>query len=340
MPYEPLVLCVPNFSEGKDDRIIKSICEVIEKYDVQVINVDKGESAGRTVITFWGVLKNVLKAAFSAAAEASKQIDMRVHTGTHPCFGATDVMPLIPLKNITLEETAQAARVLAKRIGNELSYPVYCYEKASFKKDFLALEEVRKGGYAHLQKRFIENNYPPDFGPNQFIAETGATAVGARDFLVAYNVNLKTEDLIKAKAIAKRIRQKRRDGLLPGVKAIAWYIEEYGFCQISTNITQTNQISLSEVFEEVKSISLEFDISTTGSEIIGLVPLKVMYKAGQYYSNKKSQNTGQQESFLNETDLISLAIKYLGLNIPHKFDPAKKIIEYLIPLLRTNVNIV
>lgn len=344
-----LIECVPNFSEGRNMAVIKQITSQIEQVDgVRLLDVDPGKATNRTVVTFVGEPEAVIEAAFLAVKKASEIIDMRNHTGEHPRMGATDVCPLIPISGITMEETVVYARRLAERIGKELSIPVYCYEYAAFAEERRNLANCRSGEYEGLQKKLSDPKWKPDFGPAAFNATAGATAVGARDFLIAYNVNLNTTSVRRANAIAFDIREKGRPkregnqitgkilkdekgedlyipGTLKAVKAIGWYIEEYGIAQISINLTNINITPMHVAFEEASKKALERGIRVTGSELVGLIPLKAMLDAGKYFLRKQQRSVG-----VSEEELMKIAVKSLGLDDLKPFDPKEKIIEYLL----------
>ena len=344
-----LIECVPNFSEGRDMSIIKQITDEIEKIDgVKLLDVDPGKATNRTVVTFVGEPKPVIEAAFQAIKKASELIDMSKHKGEHPRMGATDVCPLIPISNITLDETAEYARQLGERAGAELAIPFYLYEHAAVKKERQNLATVRSGEYEGLADKLADPKWKPDFGPAKFNAKAGATAIGARDFLIAYNVNLNTTSVKRANSVAFDIREKgrikregdpingkivldkkgeptRTKGKCKSVKAIGWFIEEYGLAQISMNITNINHTSLHKAFEECRNSANKRGMRVTGSELVGLVPKKVMIAAGKYFLSQQNLSTGA-----SDTAIIDCAVKSLGLNDLGHFDPKKKIIEYLL----------
>lgn len=344
-----LIECVPNFSQGRDLTIIKQITDCIESVEgIKLLDVDPGAATNRTVVTFVGEPELVLKAALLGMKKAKELIDMRKHTGAHPRFGATDVCPLIPVSNISMEETVEWARLLAKQAGEELNYPIYCYENAAFKSDRKNLASIRSGEYEGLQKKLNDPNWAPDFGPAAFVAETGATAIGARDFLVAFNVNLNTTSVRRANAIAFDVRERgrvKREGnpitgkicldekgnkvMIPGslkaVKAIGWFIEEYGVAQISMNLTNINITSVHQAFEEVSKKANERGIRVSGSELVGVIPLKAMLEAGKYFLRKQQRSVG-----VSNEELIKIAVKSMGLDELKPFDPRKNIIEYLL----------
>jgi len=349
MAVKQLIECVPNFSEGKDMSIIKQITDEIEKIEgVKLLDVDPGKATNRTVVTFVGEPEPVIEAAFMAIKKASEIIDMSKHKGEHPRMGATDVCPLIPIANISMEETAAYAVALAKRAGSELDIPFYLYEAAATKPNRKNLATVRAGEYEGLPQKLADPKWKPDYGPAKFNPRAGSTAIGARDFLIAYNINLNTTSVRRANSIAFDIREngrlKREGGKVSGkiikdkkgnplrtkgkckaVKAIGWYIEEYGVAQISMNLTNIKLTSLHKAFEETCKSADKRGIRVTGSEIVGLVPLKVMLDAGNYFLKKQERSTG-----ISEKEIIHIAVKSLGLDELAPFDPEKKIIEYVL----------
>lgn len=342
-----IIECVPNFSEGRNMNIIKAITDEIEKVDGAVLlDVDPGKATNRTVVTFVGEPDIVIEAAFQAVKKASELIDMSKHTGEHPRFGATDVCPLVPISNISMEETVEYARKLAKRIGEELDISIYCYENAAFNDIRKNLANCRSGEYEGLKEKLNTKEWKPDFGPSSLNVKAGATAVGARDFLVAYNINLNTTSTRRANAIAFDVREKgrvkREDGKLTGkpikdengntvyipgalksVKAIGWYIEEYGVAQISMNLTNVSITPVHIAFDEVCKRANARGIRVTGSEIVGLVPLKTMLDAGRYFLDKQHRSSG-----ISDKEIIKIACKSMGLDDLSKFKPEEKIIEY------------
>jgi glutamate formiminotransferase/formiminotetrahydrofolate cyclodeaminase len=344
-----LIECVPNFSEGRDMNIIRQITDKIEAVDgVKLLDVDPGAATNRTVVTMVGTPDEVLEAAFQAVKKASEIIDMRKHKGEHPRMGATDVCPLIPIANITMEETAELAHKLAKRIGEELKISVYCYENAALKPNRRNLATCRAGEYEGLADKFANPEWKPDFGPDVLNEKAGATAVGARDFLVAFNVNLNTTSTRRANSIAFDVRERgrvKRDGdpitgkvvkdekgnqvYVPGtlksVKAIGWFIEEYGVAQISMNLTNIGITPVHIAFDEVCRKAEARGIRVTGSELIGLVPLKAMLDAGKYFLAKQQRSLG-----VDEDELIKIAVKSMGLDELKPFNPKEKIIEYVL----------
>ena len=344
-----LIECVPNFSEGRDLTIIKQITDQIETLEgVRLLDVDPGKATNRTVVTFVGEPAQVIEAAFLAIKKASEIIDMRQHSGEHARMGATDVCPLIPVANISMEETVLFAKALAKRVGEALDIPVYLYESAASKPERRNLATVRAGEYEGLPTKLQDPNWQPDFGPATFNAQAGATVIGARDFLVAYNINLNTTSTRMANAIAFDVREAGRvkreghpvlgkvvndekgepvriPGTLKSVKAVGWYIEEYGFAQISMNLTNINVTSVHMAFDEVVRAAQERGVRVTGSELVGLIPLRCMLEAGRHYLSKMGRSEG-----VSDEELIQTAIRSMGLNELGPFDPKKKIIEYLI----------
>ena len=347
-----LIECVPNISEGRDMAVINSISDVVEKIDdVRLLNVDPGKATNRTVITFIGEPEAVLEAAFQLIKKSKELIDMSNHLGEHPRMGAVDVCPLIPISNISMEETVVYAHKLAKRVGLELGIPVYCYENAAKKKDRVNLADCRSGEYEGLEKKISSKNWKPDYGPNKFntsVKKSGATAIAARDFLIAYNINLNTTSTRRANAIAFDLREagriKREGGKLNGkilkdkkgnvlrqpgyfknLKGIGWYIQEYGIAQISYNLTNINTTPLHEVFDKTCERAEVRGLRVTGSELIGLVPKKVLIDAGKYFLVKQKRSLA-----IPEKDIIHIAVKSLGLDELSKFNPNERIIEYLI----------
>lgn len=332
-----LIECVPNFSEGNDLGIIKQITDEIEKVaGVRLLNVDPGKATNRTVVTFVGHPDAVVEAAYLAIKKAGELIDMSKHKGEHPRMGATDVCPLIPISNISMEETAKYAQQLAKKVGEELQIPVYLYEAAQANKERSNLSVIRAGEYEGFFKKIKQPEWKPDFGPTVFDVKRGGTVIGARDFLVAYNVNLNTTSTRRANAIAFDVREAGRNvvengvkvnkpGSLKCVKAIGWFIEEYGVAQISINLTNINVTPVHIAFDEVCRKADARGIRVTGSELVGLVPLKAMLDAGKYFLRKQKRSTG-----VSEKELIKIAVKSLGLDELAPFNPDEKIIEYLL----------
>ncbi|MCB2195157.1 MAG: glutamate formimidoyltransferase [Bacteroidetes bacterium] len=342
-----LIECVPNFSEGNNMDIIKQITNEIEGVEgVSLLDVDPGQATNRTVVTMVGTPEEVCEAAFRAVKKASELIDMRHHKGAHPRFGATDVCPLVPVSNITMEETVEYAHKLAKRIGEELNIPIYCYENAALKEERRNLAVCRAGEYEGLKDKLAKPEWKPDFGPAEFNAKSGVTAVGARDFLVAYNVNLNTTSTRRANAIAFDVREKGRvkreggsltgkpvldengkkvwePGTLKCVKAIGWFIDEYGIAQISMNLTNISVTPVHIAFDEVFKKALDRGIRVSGSELVGLIPLQAMLDAGKYFLRKQNRSVG-----IPEKEIIKIAVKSMGLDDLYEFKPEEKIIEY------------
>jgi glutamate formiminotransferase/formiminotetrahydrofolate cyclodeaminase len=346
---QQLIECVPNFSEGCDMHIIKQITDEIEAVEgVRLLNVDPGKATNRTVVTFVGSPEAVIEAAFQAIKKAGELIDMSKHKGEHPRMGATDVCPLIPIANISMEETAKWAQKLGERVGKELALPIYLYEAAQTDKKRNNLSVIRAGEYEGFFKKIKLPEWKPDFGPAEFDAKRGATVIGARDFLVAYNVNLNTTSTRRANSIAFDVREGgrvKREGnpitgkivsdangkpvMIPGtlksVKAIGWFIEEYGVAQISMNLTNINITPVHIAFDEVCKKATERGIRVTGSELIGLIPLKAMLDAGKYFLLKQQRSIG-----VSEKELIKIAVKSMGLDELGPFKPEERIIEYML----------
>jgi len=347
-----IIECVPNFSEGRDMSIIKQITDAIESVEgIKILDIDPGAATNRTVVTLVGTPEEVCEAAFRGVKKAAELIDMSKHKGAHPRFGATDVCPLIPVSNITMEETVEYARKLAKRIGEELNIPIYCYEFAAFEAKRKNLANCRAGEYEGLKNRIITDEWKPDFGPNVWNENTiksGVTAVGARNFLVAYNINLNTTSVNKANSVAFVVREKGRvkreghpvtgkivtdekgakvfdPGLLKSVKAIGWFIEEYGVAQISMNLTDINVTPVHIAFDTVCQEADKIGLRVTGSELVGVMPLKAIIDAGKYFLKKQGRSTG-----IADSDIIKIAVKSLGLDELKPFDPKKNIIEYML----------
>ncbi|TSJ44136.1 glutamate formimidoyltransferase [Mucilaginibacter corticis] len=332
---KPIIECVPNFSEGVDQGIIHSITGAIGSVEgVKLLNVDPGRGANRTVVTFAGEPEAVVEAAFQGIKMAGELIDMRTQKGEHPRMGATDVCPLIPVSNISLDETAQYAIQLAKRVGDELKIPVYLYEHAQPNKKRSNLAAIRAGEYEGFFKKIKLPMWQPDFGPAELDAKRGATVIGARDFLVAYNINLNTSSTHIANEIAQEVREtgkiiinengkERIPGALKHVKAIGWYIEEYGKAQVSMNLTNITETPIHQVFDEVAAKAADHGVTVTGSELIGMIPLKAMVEAGRHFLHQQGITY-----LVNERKLIDAAIQAMGLNELAPFDPQKRIIEY------------
>lgn len=343
-----IIECVPNFSEGRDLDVIRQITDEIEKVDgVSLLDVDPGMATNRTVVTFVGAPEDVIEGAFQAIKKAMEVIDMSKHTGEHPRMGATDVCPLIPISGISLEETAQYAHKLAKRVGEELGLPIYTYEAAATAAERRNLATIRAGEYEGFAKKIYEAVWKPDYGPAEFLPKHGATVIGARDFLVAYNVNLNTSSVRRANSVAFDVRENGRikregnpitgpvvndadgnpmrvPGMCKSVKAIGWYIEEYGLAQISMNLTDLKETPLHVAFEACRTSANKRGLRVTGSELVGLMPLQVILDAGKYFLEQQQRSTG-----ISEEEIIHIAVKSLGLDDLAPFDPRKKIIEYV-----------
>ncbi len=347
-----IIECVPNFSEGRDKETISAITSAITSAaPVALLDVDPGEATNRTVVTFVGTPDDVVEAAFAGIKRAAELIDMRKHHGAHPRMGATDVCPLIPVSGVTLEECAELSRVLAKRVADELGIPVYCYEAAAFTPERKNLAVCRAGEYEALPEKMNHPGKGPDFGDRPFdeaAARTGATTIGARDFLIAVNFNLNTTSTRRANAIAFDVREKGRPqreggkvtgkplkdengkplmipGTLKGTKAIGWYIDEYGIAQVSMNITDINTTPLHVAFDEVCRAANERGIRVTGTEIVGLIPKRALVDAGKYFLRKQQRSLG-----IPEADIIRIAVKSMGLDELKPFKPEEKVIEYLL----------
>ncbi len=345
--------CVPNFSEGRDMGVIHEITGEIERVEcVHLLHVDPSASANRTVVTFIGQPEAVAEAAFVAIKTATSVIDMHKHHGEHPRLGAVDVCPLVPFAGTTMEETVVYARSLARRVGQELHIPVYCYAHASSKPHRRNLAAIRAGEYEGLAKKLQNPHWKPDFGPAEFNAKTGAVVIGARNVLIAYNVNINSTSVKIAHEIARDIREIGRikrnghpttgdivkdengkpvriPGSLKSVKAIGWYIAEYGFCQVSMNLTDSQITPMHIAFEEVCAKAKAWGIQVTGSELVGMVPLQALRETGEYVVGKQKGSAGSSTS-----ELISTAIQYLGLDALEPFDPHARIIEYALQKTR------
>ena len=345
-----LIECVPNISEGRNKIIIDKIVDVVESVDgVKLLNVDPGKATNRTVITFVGEPEKVIESAFLLIQKAQELINMSLHKGEHPRMGAVDVCPLIPISNISMEETVEYAHKLSKRVGNDLNIPVYCYENAAKEQKRINLSNCRSGEYEGLSKKIITKEWKPDYGPNDFnesVVKSGVTAISARDFLIAYNINLNSTSSRRANAIAFDLREAgrvkregdkisgkiikdskgnplRQPGLFKNLKGIGWYIEEYGIAQISYNLTNINVTSLHDVFEKTCERATARGLRVTGSELIGLVPKKVLIDAGKYFLKKQSRSLA-----IPERDIIQIAVKTLGLDELQPFNQDERIIEY------------
>ena len=349
MTSNRLIECVPNFSEGRDMEKIKHITDEIESVEgVMLLDVDPGRDTNRTVVTFVGDPESVCEAAFRAVRKAAQVIDMSKHSGAHPRMGATDVCPLVPVSGVTMEEAAGYARSLAGRIGEELSLPVYCYESAAFEEKRRNLANIRAGEYEGLKKKLEDPSWKPDFGPARFDAGAGAVIVGARDFLVAFNVNLNTTSVRRANSIAFDVRERGREkregnpitgkvvrdaegnpvmvpGTLKAVKAIGWYIQEYGFAQISMNLTNIGVTPVHVAFDEVCKKAEARGVRVTGSELVGLIPLSSMLEAGRYFLHRQQRSAG-----VSDEELVRTAVRSMGLSELKPFNPEEKIIEYIL----------
>ena len=345
----PIIECVPNFSEGQDLSVIKTITDAIESVSkIRLLNVDPGKATNRTVVTFVGEPEDVIEAAFRGIQKAAQVIDMSRHKGEHPRMGATDVCPLIPISGISMEETAHFAQKLARRVGDELQIPVYLYEAAAKIKGRTNLSEIRAGEYEGFFEKIKHPDWRPDFGPLEMDAKTGATVIGARDFLIAYNVNLNTTSVRRANSIAFDVRERGRvlregdpitgkikkdengnpihiPGSLKSVKAIGWFIEEYGVAQISMNLTNIRETPVHIAFDEVCKKAYKRGIRVTGSELVGLLPLDCLLDAGRYFLAKQQRSLG-----VSNAELIKIAVKSMGLDELGPFEPEKRVIEYLL----------
>ncbi len=341
-----LIECVPNFSEGRNMNIIKQITDEIEKVEgVRLLDVDPGKATNRTVVTFVGHPQAVVEAAYLAIKKAAELIDMTKHTGEHPRMGATDVCPLIPIAGISMDETAAYSHQLGKRVGETLNIPVFMYEAAATKADRKNLATIRAGEYEGMAAKLNDPNWFPDYGTNVFNEKAGATVIGARDFLVAYNVNLNTTSVRRANSVAFDVRENGRiktdakgknvldengeavriPGACKSVKAIGWYIEEYGIAQISMNLTNIHETPLHIAFDECCKSAQARGLRVTGSELVGLVPKSVLVDAGKYFLKKQKRSSG-----ISEKELIHIAVRTLGLDELAPFDPTVKVIEYLL----------
>ena len=339
-----LVECVPNFSEGRNKGVIKAITDEIEKIDgVTLLDVDPGEATNRTVVTLAGTPDQVIEAAFQTIRKAKELIDMSVHKGAHPRMGATDVCPLVPISGITTEECVELAIKLAKRVGEELKIPTYLYEYAARSPARKSLADIRKGEYEGLREKLKDPDWAPDYGPAIFDKRAGATVIGVRDFLIAYNVNLNTRDRKLATEIALNIREAgrakrdkdgkiirdrdgkviKRKGRLRSVKAVGWYIDEYNIAQVSINLTNYKVTPLHSVFEECCKEAEKLGLRVTGSEVVGLIPRDAMIRAGEYYLKRQGKTAG-----VPEKELVRIAVQSLGLSDVKPFVPLEKVIEY------------
>ena len=347
-----IIECVPNISEGNDNKKIEIISSIVETVDgIKLLNVDPGKATNRTVITFVGEPENVINAAFLLIKKSQELIDMSKHKGEHPRMGATDVCPIVPIANITMKECIKYAKKLGDRVGKELNIPVYLYEEAANKKNRKNLANCRSGEYEGLSKKINTKEWKPDFGPckfNESVKKSGATAIAARDFLIAYNINLNTTSTRRANAIAFDIREagrlkrkgnpltgtilkdkngnpQREPGLFTDVKGIGWFIKEYGVAQISYNLTNINISPLHEVFDKTCERATARGLRVTGSELIGLVPKKVLIDAGKYFLKKQKRSIG-----ISEHEIIKIAVKTLGLDELSEFKPKERVIEYIL----------
>ncbi len=344
-----LIECVPNFSEGNDLAVIEQIAAEIETVGgVRLLDVDPGRATNRTVVTFVGTPDEVVEAALRGLRKATELIDMRAHHGRHPRFGATDVCPLVPVSGVSMDETVRYARRLARRLGEEIGLAVYCYENAAFSEQRRNLTVLRAGEYEGLKAKLSRPEWKPDFGPSEFNPKSGATAVGARDVLVAYNVNLNTTSLRRADAIACDVREKGRiqregnpltgkivrnaegqpvyiPGTLKCVKGMGWFIEEYGIAQVSMNLTNVDVTPVHVVFDEVSRRARARGVRVTGSEIVGLVPLRAMLEAGRHYLRRQDRFPD-----IGDRELIQIAVKSLGLDDLRPFKPDERILEYVL----------
>jgi glutamate formiminotransferase/formiminotetrahydrofolate cyclodeaminase len=339
-----LVECVPNFSEGRDRKIIDAIADAVRGVaDVKLLDVDPGADTNRTVYTLVGTPEGVKEAAFQAAKKAHELIDMSKHSGAHPRMGAMDVCPFVPVSGVTMDDCVQIAKDLGKRLGEELDIPVYLYEFAATSPERQSLADIRTGEYEALEEKFKDPKWKPDFGPAKFKQKWGASVVGAREFLIAYNVNLNTKDKKLANEIALNIREGGRakkdasgklvkdekgntvkvPGRLKAVRAIGWYIDQYRQAQVSINLINYNATPLHVVFETAREEAEKLGLIVTGSELVGLVPLKPMLDAGKFYLKKQGKSAG-----VPEKELVEIAVRSLGLDQLSEFDPAKKIVEY------------
>ncbi|MDW3650331.1 MAG: glutamate formimidoyltransferase [Bacteroidia bacterium] len=338
-----LIECIPNFSEGQNAEVIEAIAASIRSVEgVKLLHIDPGHSANRTVMTFAGEVEPVVEAAYQAVKTASSLIDMRKHTGTHPRMGAVDVCPLVPISGISTEELIPYAETLAKRIAEELGIPIYLYEENARDEDRKNLARIRAGEYEGFRDKIKLPGWEPDFGPAQFNAKSGQTVLGVRKFLVAYNINLKTKSVKKANAIAfdireigrvKKVKGKiQRDeegkalripGMCKSLKAIGWFIEEYKFAQVSTNLTDLSQCAIHEAYEAAKLSAEKRKIKIRGSELIGLIPKEALLTAGKFYAEKLGKHMTEEREFL------LYAVKQLGLDDLGPFNIEERVLEYV-----------
>ncbi len=345
MNTKKLIECVPNFSEGNDMNIIRQITDAIESVEgIKLLNVDPGKATNRTVVTFVGEPEQVVEAAFLGIKKAAELIDMSKHKGEHPRMGATDVCPFIPISGISMEETVEYSKMLGKRVGEALGISVFLYESSASDARWKNLANIRAGEYEKMATKLATDEFIPDFGPRSLNIKSGVTAIGARDFLIAYNVNLNSTSERRANSVAFDVREAGRiktengknvldekgepiriPGVFKGVKGIGWYIAEYGVAQVSMNITNVNDAPLHKVFEECCKSADKRGMRVTGSELVGLVPLNVMLDAGKYFLQKQERSVG-----VSESEIIKIAIKSMGLDELGPFDPQKRIIEYML----------
>jgi glutamate formiminotransferase/formiminotetrahydrofolate cyclodeaminase len=332
-----IVECVPNFSEGRDLKVIDKITDEINGVEgVELLDVDPGKATNRTVVTFAGSPEAVEEAAFLAVKKAAEVIDMSTHQGAHARMGATDVCPFVPVSGVTVEDCIEIAKRVGRRIAQELNIPVYLYGKAAARKDRVRLPDIRQGEYEALPEKLKREDFKPDFGEPVFNEKSGATVVGVRDFLIAYNININSRNKKIANNIAKRIREKGRTvknkqtgerevipGTLKGVQGMGWYIEEYNMAQITVNIMDYRETPIYKVFQECEKFAQEFGVRITGSEVVGMVPLDALTEAGRYYLRKQKGTTG-----VSESELVRIAIQSLGFNEINEFKPEDRIIEY------------
>jgi len=340
---KPLLECVPNFSEGRDSQVIEAIAASIREVSgVQLLHVDPGHDAHRTVMTFAGDPEAVIEAAFRAIQTACKLIDMQVHEGEHPRMGATDVCPLVPVSGLDMEDAKRYADRLARRVGEELQVPVYLYEQNASAPHRRNLAHIRSGEYEGFRTKISEEEWKPDYGPASFQPKCGQTVIGARPFLVAYNVNLESQDVALAKEIAREIRESgrvvridgekvRKPGLLKGVKAIGWWMEAYGLVQVSTNITDLRFTQVHEVFEAVKSLAAKYGVEVKESELIGLLPKAALMVAGLFYMGEtKPLDVNTQTNDSKERQILQKAVEKLGLDFRGDFKIDQRVVEYLL----------
>jgi len=334
---EKIIECVPNFSEGKDMGIIGKITDEIKTVEnVVLLDVDPGKDTNRTVVTFAGSPEGVEEAAFLAIKKAAELIDMSKHKGAHARMGATDVCPFVPVSGVTMEECIEVSKKLGKRVGEELGIPVFLYANSASSPDRKRLPDIREGEYEALQDKFKSKDFIPDFGEAAFNSRSGATAIGARGFLIAYNVNLNTRETKIANKIAKRIREKGRvvkdketgekktvPGIFKGVQGMGWYIDEYKMAQVTVNILDFNESPLYKIFDESERLANEFGARVTGSEMVGLIPLKALHEAGLHYLKKQGASTG-----VSEREILRIAVQSMGLSEISEFKIDERVIEY------------